>query len=426
MIQSVYNYLMPEVMARPTSPSANNTHKKSELRSLYTHIINMNKRSPLYKVSLSDESQLFAISLKESTIALNTVLAEMSNPEKSPFNQIKPYSENPNMITANFVSEDTSNLPEPFTVELKKLAQPQINLSRTIPKDGPRPKSGTYSFIANVEENRYEFQFKLKPDSSNEEILNKLAKFINKSHVGLTASVSSVDKHNIVFSIKSEATGDLGEPIFTLEDTGTPDSKIGLVEFYDLGYIAQNASNAYFSLSGEDKEALTNHLVLNHSLQLDFYEESNEPIGISYVPDSDKILKDIKRFTDTYNEAIQLAKEYPSMQGHSQKLIHELKRSLFPYKNEMESCGLYFDEDNFLQIDESLARQAIDEGDMKNLFSAEYGMTRSLALKSSSITVNPMDYVDKKLITYPNYSKQGINYPYSATMYSGMLFNYYC
>ena len=114
------------------------------------------------------------------------------------------------------------------------------------------------------------------------------------------------------------------------------------------------------------------------------------------------------------------------MQGHSQKLIHELKRSLFPYKNEMESCGLYFDEDNFLQIDESLARQAIDEGDMKNLFSAEYGMTRSLALKSSSITVNPMDYVDKKLITYPNYSKQGINYPYSATMYSGMLFNYYC
>ena len=90
MIQSVYNYLMPEVMARPTSPSANNTHKKSELRSLYTHIINMNKRSPLYKVSLSDESQLFAISLKESTIALNTILSEMSNPEKSPFHQIKP------------------------------------------------------------------------------------------------------------------------------------------------------------------------------------------------------------------------------------------------------------------------------------------------------------------------------------------------
>ena len=114
------------------------------------------------------------------------------------------------------------------------------------------------------------------------------------------------------------------------------------------------------------------------------------------------------------------------MQGHSIKLIRELKRSFHPYRNEMESCGLYFDEDNFLQIDDSLARQAIEEDDMKELFSAEHGMTRSLAKKSSSITVNPMDYVDKKLIIYPNYSKQGVTYPYNATMYSGMLFNYYC
>jgi len=426
MIQSVYNYLIPEVMARPASPSANNTHKKSELRSLYTHIVNMNKRSPLYKVSLSDESQLFAISLKESSIALNTVLSEMSNPEKSPFNQIKPYSGNPNLVAANFVSEDTSKLPEPFTVELKRLAQPQINMSRSIPKEGAKPKSGSYSFVVNVEESRYEFQFNIKPNSSNEEILGKLARFMNKSDIGITASVADLDRDHIIFSITSDATGNIGEPIFTLEDTKAPDFQQGLVEFYDLDTIEQEASNAQFSLSGEDNEALTNHLILNHSLQLDFYEETEEPIEISYIPDADKILKDIERFTDVYNEMIQLAKDYPSMQGHSAKLVREMKRRLYPYKNEMESCGLYFDEDNFLQIDESLARQAIEEGDMQNLFSAEHGMTRSLARKSSSITVNPMDYVDKKLITYPNYSKQGINYPYSATMYSGMLFNYYC
>lgn len=426
MIQSVYNYLMPEVMARPTSPSANNTHKKSELRSLYTHIINMNKRSPLYKVSLSDESQLFAISLKESSIALNSVLSEMSTPEKSPFNQLKPYSENPNLVAANFVSEDTSNLPEPFTLNLKELAKPQINMSRPVLKDGPKPRSGLYSFVVNVDEDRYEFQFHIKPNSSNEEILSKLAKFMNKSDIGVAASVLPLNKNEITFSMTSEATGNIGEPIFTLEDTNAPEFQKGLVAFYDLNYIEQEASNARFSLSGEDNEALTNHLVLNHSLQLDFYEETDGPIDISYIPDADKIMVHVEKFTDVYNEMIQLAKDYPSEQGHSAKLLREMKRSLYPYKNEMEACGLYFDDENFLRIDESLARQAIEEGDMQNLFSAEYGMTRSLARKSSSITVNPMDYVDKKLITYPNYSKQGINYPYSATMYSGMLFNYYC
>ncbi len=425
MIQSVYNYLIPEVMLKPASAS-NNTHKKSELRSLYTHIVNMNKRSPLYKVSLSDESQLFAISLKESSIALNTVISELSNPETSPFNMIKPVSENPNQVAVNFVSEDISNLPEPFTVELKSLAQPQVNTSRSIPKEGARPKAGSYSFVINVEENRYEFQFNIKSNSSNEEILNKLARFMNKSDIGVAASIKQLDKDHIAFSITSKATGNIGEPIFTLEDSNAPEYQRGLVEFYELDHIEREASNAQFSLSGEDNEALTNHLVLNHSLQLDFYEVTSEPLEISYIPDADKVLKHVERFRDVYNEVIQLAKDYPSNQGHSAKLIREMKRSLMPYKNEMESCGLYFDKDNSLQIDESLARQAIEEGDMQKLFSAEHGMTRSLAKRSSSITINPMDYVDKKLIVYPNYSKQGINYPYSATMYSGMLFNYYC
>lgn len=425
MIQSVYNYLIPQFMSKPVSVS-NNTHKTSELRSLYTHIINMNKRSPLYKISLSDDSQLFAISLKESSMSFHAALSELSDPEASPFNMIKPASENPDKVAANFVSEDISNLPEPFTVELKSLAMPQVNVGRSVPKDSPRPRSGSYSFVVNVEEERYEFQFNIKPDSSNEEILNKLAKFMNRSDIGVTASVKKIDRDYIAFSIASESTGDIGESIFTLEDTNAPEYQQGLVEFYGLNHIEREASNAQFSFSGEDSEALTNHLVLNHSLQLDFYEASEEPIRISYIPDSDKILKHIRNFRDEYNEIIQLAKNYPSNQGHSEKLVREMKQSLFPYKNEMEACGFSFDKDNFLQLDESLARQSIEEGDMQKLFSADHGMTRTLLRKSSSMTINPMDYVDKKLIVYPDYSRQGICHPYSATMYSGMLFNYYC
>ena len=425
MIQSVYNHLMPQIMPKPIS-AANNTHKKSELRSLYTHIVNMNKRSPLYKVSLSDDSQLFAISLKESSMTLNEVLSQISKPENSPFDAVKAASNQPEQVAANIISEDTSNLPEAFTLELEELAKPQINHSRIISKDGGRPRSGSYSFVVEVEENRYEFQFNIKPDSNNEEILQKLAKFMNKSNIGLKAAVKKVDRDNIMFSITSKATGDIGEPIFTLKDTNAPSHQTGLVEYYGLDRTVQDADNAYFLLNGEKNHALTNHLVLNHSLQLDFYEATEETVEISYLPDADKILPHIKRFADAYNDIIQLAKDYPSNQGHSAKLIREMRFSLRPFRNELESCGLYFDKEQKLQIDESLARQAIEEGDMQELFSAEHGMTRSLAKKSSSITVNPMDYVDKKLIIYPNYSKQGVTYPYNATMYSGMLFNYYC
>lgn len=425
MIQSVYNYLVPEFM--PKQPAAsNNTHKKSELRSLYTHIVNLNKKSPLYKIKLSDNSQMFAISLKESSIALNNCISELSSKEESPFNKMKVISENPNKVAANIVSEDTSNLPEPFTLELKKLAGPQINESNIVHKRSGSPKSGSYSFVVNVEENSYEFQFNIKPDSNNKEILNKLANFINKSNIGIHASVEEVDKDYIYLSMVSENTGDIGEELFSFEDTNAPNMQKGLAEFYDFNYIAQKSSNARFSLSGQENEALTNHLILNHSLQLDFSEPTLEPIEISYIPDADKILTHIEQFKDTYNDMINLAKEYPSEQGLSNKLIRDMKRSFLPFKNEMEACGLYFDKEHMLRIDESLARQAIEEGDMQELFSAEHGLTRNLAKKSSYVTVNPMDYVDKKLVVYPNYSKQGITYPYSATMYSGMLFNYYC
>ena len=425
MIQSVYNHLVPEFM--PKQPAAsNNAHKKSELRSLYTQIVNLNKKSPLYKIKLSDNSQMFAISLKESSIALNNCISELSSKDKNPFNKMKVISEQPDKVAANIVSEDTSNLPEPFTLELKKLAKPQINESKVVHKRSGAPKSGSYSFIVDVEENSYEFQFNIKPNSDNKEILNKLAKFINKSNIGIQASVEEADKDYIYLSIVSNNTGDIGEALFSFTDTNAPIMQKGLSEFYDFNYIAQESSNAKFSLSGEENQALTNHLILNHSLQLDFSEETSMPIEISYIPDADKILEHIEQFKDTYNDMINLAKDYPSEQGLSIKLIRDMKRSLLPFKNEMESCGLYFDKDHMLQIDESLARQAIEEGDMQELFSAEHGLTRSLAKKSSYVTVNPMDYVDKKLIVYPNYSKQGITYPYSATMYSGMLFNYYC
>ena len=265
MIQSVYNYLVPEFM--PKQPAAsNNTHKKSELRSLYTHIVNLNKKSPLYKVKLSNDSQMFAISLKESSIALNNSISELSSKENSPFYQMRVMSECPDKVAANIVSKDTSNLTEPFTLELKKLAQPQINASKVVHKRNAPPKSGSYSFIVNVEENSYEFQFNIKPDTNNKEILNKLAKFINKSNIGIQASVEEADKDYIYLSIISNNTGDIGEPLFSFEDTHAPSMQKGLAEFYDFNYTAQNSSNAHFSLSGEDNQALTNHLILNHSL----------------------------------------------------------------------------------------------------------------------------------------------------------------
>ncbi|MSS62836.1 hypothetical protein [Velocimicrobium porci] len=425
MIQAVYNHLLTCYSPKQTAAS-NNTHKRSELRRIYNHIIKVNKNAPLYRISMSDDSQLFAIGLKEASMELNNVLSSFIQPDNNPFDAINAHSSNPEIASVSLLNDDTENLPESFTLEIANLAKSQINSSIEVPIKGYRPKSGSYRFIAKIDDEQYEFQFKATPDDDNQKILANLSDLINKADIGLSSFIHEVDSSHIELHITSNETGDWGEKLFELRDTDSPANQIGLVEYYGLNNIVQNSSNASFSINGEKKEATNNQLILNRCLKLNLSAPTDEPVKIGYIPDSKKILSSVEQFTDTYNHIIQLAREYPSHQGMSRKLIQEIKHSLTPFKNDLESCGIEWNEKNQLTIDKSLARQAIEEGDMQKLFSKASSLVSSLMKKSAYITINPIDYVDKTLITYPNFQKPGINHPYASSIYGGLLFNYYC
>lgn len=424
MIQAVYNHLLACYTPRQTA--INNTHKRSELRRLYNHMVKVNKNSPLYQINMSEDNQLFAIGLKEASMELNDVLSSFVKPEDNAFHAINAHSSNPAAATVSLLNDNTDNLPDAFTLEIKNLAKPQINSSIEVPKKGYRPKSGNYSFITDVQGEQYEFQFKLGADDNNQIILTKLSQFLNKSNVGLSSSVYEVDSSHIELRITSNQTGVVGEKLFELRDTDSPEGQIGLVEYYGLNNIIQNSSNAHFTINTEPKESISNQLILNRCLKLNFSAPTDEPIEIGYIPDSEKILSSVKQFVDTYNHMIQLAKDYPSRQGMSRKLIYEIKGTLAPYRNDLESCGIEWNDKNELTIDESLAKQAIEENDLQNLFSSASSLISNLMKRSAYITINPINYVDKTLITYTNFQKPGVNHPYAVSIYSGLLFNYYC
>lgn len=425
MIQSIYNNLVSCYSPKRTGAS-NNTHKRSELRRVYNRMVKVNKNSPLYRLNMSDDSQIFAIGLKESSMELNNVLSSFVQSKGNVFDAIQAKSSNPEIASVNLTGNRKSNLPDEFLLEVESLAKPQINSSIQVPKVGSRPKSGSYSFIAKIEDEQFEFQFNLNSDNTNQEILTKLANFINKSKVGLTASTHEIDSSYIEFHITSKRTGKIGEPLFELWDTNSPEGQLGLVEYYGLNNTIQESANAQFSINGEQREASKNQFVLNRCLEVNFTTQTEQPVSINYIPDSDKIFSSIKKFTDTYNHLVQLADDYPSNQGMSKKLVRELKGVMLPYRNNLESCGIEWTDSNKLEIDESLAKQAIEDGDMQELFSNSTALVATLLKKASYITINPIHYIDKTLITYPNFNKPGTNRPYISSLYTGLLFNYYC
>ena len=79
-----------------------------------------------------------------------------------------------------------------------------------------------------------------------------------------------------------------------------------------------------------------------------------------------------------------------------------------------------------MKMDESLATQAAQDGDMEKLIGRDSALNRRLRKKNEEIKLNPMDYIQKKIVSYPDYGKPPKGYSYITSLYSGMLFNYYC
>lgn len=76
ILDNMYNYYLTTY--GKSTVSRYDSHKKSELRSVYNNIIKINKESPLYKIKDSADAQKFAIDIKEHARDLKNVIASLS------------------------------------------------------------------------------------------------------------------------------------------------------------------------------------------------------------------------------------------------------------------------------------------------------------------------------------------------------------
>lgn len=422
---AVYNYLVPQYIQRPVTKY--DTHNRKELRAVLKDMMKLNDtQSPTWLVKLSDEKQTYALNIKEESIALFASLSSLSDSgDGAVFSQKKAYTGN-DSITAKIVTEDYEKLPEEFDLKVNSLAKQQVNQGNSYYRTGKGLAAGTYRFNLSVNDDVYEFQFNIKKDANHEEIGQELANFINKAGVGVTASVQydGKDKISLVLEARMSGRGTHGN-VFALQDLGTGKGK-GIVSYYNLNQMVQEPKNASFMINGENKESLSNSFILNQALYVTLKGATDEEVHVGYLPDSDKIIESIKEMMTGYNGLIEFTKEYTEKKGYVPKLANELSAVVRPHHAEMESCGITLDTDRKMQLDESLAVQACNEGDMQDLFSESSPLVSKLLDKTNDVKLNPMEYVDKTLVTYPDKSKPGVTRSYITSLYSGMLFNDYC
>lgn len=424
MVTSVYNYLAETYV--PKSYSRYDTHKKTELRDLYSRIIKKTKNSPLYKIKMTSTQQANVITMKDTALSIGSTLSNL-NPEDeySVFSYKKAYSQNPENAEAEIITEDESKLPDAFYLKVNNLATPQINRSRDMRESDTGIHGDDYSFAIDINSTTYNFKVKVASHSTNGEIFHEISNCINHAHIGLHSYVTSPKEDMVNLAIQSNHSGSIdNEDIFSIYDTGMQNGRTGIMEYYRLDSVRQHPKNASFSINGSENESVSNEFKLNKSLKVTLHSPSEEEFLIGYTNNDEKITEGLERLRDSYNILIDLSNG--EKDALSKKLTKELGNLAGLYRNNLESSGISFDEEGHMQVDSFLAMQSSATGDLQELFSDDSSFVKNFKKKLSSITLDPLEYVQKKLVTYPNTSKPGIANPYQISIYSGLLFNYYC
>ena len=208
ILDNMYNYYLTTY--GKSTVSRYDSHKKSELRSVYNNIVKINKESPLYKIKDSADAQKFAIDIKEHARDLKNVIASLSTGDSlaEAFQKKIAVSDQDDIVDADYIGNgDSGENTNSFQMEIKKLASPQLNYGNYLKDDQLAFKPGSYSFDLNTSSASYEFQFNVNPDDTNRSVQDKLAKLFNTASIGIHADVKEDDSGHSALVLTSRQTG---------------------------------------------------------------------------------------------------------------------------------------------------------------------------------------------------------------------------
>lgn len=429
MISSVYSYYLTTYGDRGVNKY--DTHKKSELRNVYNSMLKVNKNSPLYKIVDSEKVQKYAIDLKETARELKNVASSLTNEDGSilGFSKRKASSSNTRVVDAKYIGEDSDNEDvenvEDLDILVSNMAKPQVNTGNYLNPSGHALLSGGYSFDLGINGYTYEFSFQIGEGEDNKDVQEKISRLINRSNIGVISRVIGNDDGKTALTIASTNTGvsEFNGTIFKVtsnekNDIGDP------VSAYGLDMISKSPENARFTINGVEHSASSNVFSIKRQFEISINDISREgeKAVVGLKPDFDAVVENIQELIDSYNGVVELAKNYED-ENHGQ-LIKELNNVAKRFKESLDTSGFMVQNDGSIKMDEALLIQAANEDTLSENLENLNRFKMALVKKTDEISVNPMHYVNKKLIAYPhpisNFSK-----PYVSSIYSGMMYNGY-
>ena len=430
MINSVYNYYADQYGHREYSKY--DTHSKAQLKSTFGRLQKINSQTPSYKIDFSDAALKYAIDLKENARELSQIADELSDESTDSITYKRSAtSSSPQVIDAEYIGDSCVQDYEPLEVTVSQLACPQTNTGNFLQPNSKPFAAGEYSFDLQVQDLTYQFEFGVNATDTVTDTQQKIARLINQADIGLNAQLLTDGLGNSAISITSDATGIRGisPTIFHIQSQNSSDasdSNTELVSTLGLDRVTQYPANAVYSVNGTTATSVSNEVTIDNNYVLTFFDTTGKaPVTISMNTDTDAIADSIGELIGGYNNLISVtANDANEHFEGNEKLKKDFAGIAKSYNHLLNENGLSVTDNGTIAVDRDAIISAADNGTLGDIFSGLNAFKQAVQKKAEDISLNPMDYVNNKIIAYKN-PLRPTNDPYNLSAYTGMIFDGY-
>ena len=425
MISSVYSYYLSQYGNK--SNSKYDSHTRTQLKNTYSKVVKINSQTPVYKLDLSTAAQKYAIDLKEHARALENITEDLSDGADGTMTFKKSaVSSNASAVNASYITDfGAASDDESFDINVKQLACSQLNTGNYLQPRSKHIKPGEYSFDLSINDVIYEFQFKVDNSETTNNIQNKIARLINRSNIGLTANIKEDSLGNTAINIESESTRINGTTpvIFSIKSDDANNQP--LIDTLGLDRVTQYPANAIFDVDGDERSSMSNSITINKAYDVKLSKVTEEPVTISLKADADSIVESLNELVAGYNNLISVTNDENNnhFQG-TEKLQNEIASIARSYKKQLADSGLSLNKDGTISADKEVIINADNKDALSHIYESLNSFKNSIKEKAEDIALNPMDYVNNKIIAYKN-PLRSFPDPYNLSAYTGMMFNGY-
>lgn len=422
MIGNVYSYYLSQYAVKPGS--RHDSHKKSELRSVYNRMVSINRTSPLYKLDLSENMQKLAIDIKESAIELKNLGADLDDAEKEGETFYEASSSDDSKVSVDYISDDKPPV-DFFNIEVKQLASNQVNVGNYLLPKEKYFNEGAYSFDVSIKDVTYELQFNVDRRDTNADVQDKIKRLINNSNIGLTADVLTDSLGNTALSVESDSTGLNGVKTYIFNITETSGNEdAGVLSHLGINRIVKHPGNAIFSVDGRERSSANNRFTINKAYDITLKEVTDNAVSISTAEKEKPVYDEIDRFVNGYNRILEFANNVSEKSAGGAKLLSEFENISRSYRQILEGNGIDVSDEGRLSVSEEAKNRLSDREISGKMLSDIDNFKKTIIQKTDKIISNPIEYLDKKIVAYKNPARSFAS-PYNSSVYAGIMFDGY-